>query len=58
MSKLSHKKFLTAQLAETKRLLSFVEDDILMSFSLKQKISELESDLIHYRNDFKEPKVR
>lgn len=58
MSKFSHKQLLTAQLNETKRLLSFVEDDIIMSFSMKQKITELESELSLYPDDLKEPKVR
>lgn len=58
MSKFFHKELVIAQLNETKRLLSFVEDEILMSFSLKQRIKELESELIFYPEELTEPKVR
>lgn len=58
MSKFFHKELVIAQLNETKRLLSFVEDEILMSISLKQRIKELESELNFYPEELTEPKVR
>lgn len=58
MSKILHKKLLIAQLNESKRLLSLVTGDRLMSYSLEQKINEIESDLSHFPDDLKEPKVR
>lgn len=58
MSVASQKKFLQSQISETEYLLSLVKDDILMSFSLNQKIQELRHDLMNLPESFNEAKVK
>lgn len=57
MSLASHRMFLNAQLDETKRLLSLIKDDKLMSYSLEQKLIELETEINQIPHDLKEPRV-
>lgn len=58
MSTASHRKFLLAQFDETKRLLSLVNGDKLMSYSLKQKINELETELSVIPDNLREASVK
>lgn len=58
MSTAAHRKFLLAQLGETERLLSLVEDDKLMSYSLKQKVNELKAALSEIPEELIEAKIK
>ncbi|WKL48340.1 hypothetical protein Q1W71_00905 [Flavobacterium pectinovorum] len=58
MSIASHRKFLLSQLNETKRLLSLVESDVLMSYNFNQKIKELEVEIAEIPDDLKSPTVK
>jgi len=58
MSTTYQRKFLYAQLKETQRLLSLVQQDKLMSYSLEQKVKELQIEIDQIPQDLKEANIK